>query len=124
MKLSDKNVEKRIKSHEKFSKKMDKVLHELIYDTSEATEIVSTGGGSRPMDYGWWRETLYVTEQGEFFIAGEGGALSKYRRAVGGGEWSPGDEIIAMTKDKVLNWCKENNIKPDVISEFIELEKA
>lgn len=65
---------------------MKQVIEGKRYDTATAQEIGSGGGKAYPGDFHYYRESLYLTKKGPFFLAGEGGPLSRYGRpAYGGG---------------------------------------
>jgi hypothetical protein len=65
---------------------MRQIVEGKRYDTSTARKIGSGGGKAYPGDFHYYSESLYLTEKGSFFLAGEGGPLSRYGRpAYGGG---------------------------------------
>ncbi len=85
---------------------MKKVINGKIYDTEKATEIHSYSF-SNPRDFNYVNETLYQTPRSKvFFLAGEGGANTKYRVAVGQNEWSGGEKICPLTKEQALEWAE------------------
>lgn len=63
---------------------MKRVINGKLYDTATATEVadISPNGFYRG-DFRWEDTTLYRTPRGRFFIAGEGGALSRWAERVG-----------------------------------------
>ena len=65
---------------------MKQVIEGKRYDTETATKIGEGGGKAYPGDFHYYSEALYVTKKGSYFLAGEGGPLSRYGRpAYGGG---------------------------------------
>ena len=82
---------------------MKKIINGKRYDTDTATLIGSAGYGY-PGDFDYWEENLYCKKTGEFFIHGEGGAMSKYSRKTGNNEWSGGEEIIPISLDEAKEW--------------------
>jgi hypothetical protein len=100
---------------------MKKILNGLRYDTKNAIEIgsysnIGAGADSRS-DFRWWEATLYKTPRsGRFFIAGEGGAMSRFSQSVGQNSWTGGSDLIPMTREEALEWAEEY-LSPDVIEE-------
>lgn len=107
---------------------MKKVIRGRVYDTETAEELGSvTGGAEFTNDFSYWSETLYRKKTGEFFIHGEGGALSRYAEHKGktngwgekiqpmsykeAEEWAEkyldGDEYIQIFGDPEENWDKK-----------------
>jgi hypothetical protein len=82
---------------------MKKVIDGRIYDTQTAELLcdVSPGGFSRS-DFKWEDTALYRTKSGAFFLAGEGGAASRWRKRYGDSGWAPGDgiELIGASEAK------------------------
>jgi hypothetical protein len=52
-------------------------------------------------------ETLYRTKNGRFFLAGEGGALSKYARTISPTCSAPGEDLRPLTDREALEWLEE-----------------
>jgi hypothetical protein len=51
---------------------------------------------------------LYKTPRGNFFLAGEGGPLSRYGRPAYGGGTCGGEGIIPISREDALSWCEEH----------------
>ena len=84
---------------------MKKVINGKRYDT-ETAALVAADSYSHPGDLGYWSEEIYRTKRGNWFLAGEGGAMSKYARAVGQNEMGGGNAIIPLTKSDALSWLE------------------
>ncbi len=100
---------------------MKQVINGLVYNTETAEHIA---GRSQyvPSDFNYVEESLYKTQNGRYFLAGEGGAMSKYHTQVEQNSWGPGAGIIPLTKSEALDWCETHNIGADIIEkEFAEL---
>jgi hypothetical protein len=66
-------------------KTMRKIIDGLAYDTETAEficEISRQAATLSRTDFGWEDTSLYRTKKGAFFIAGEGGAKSRWNRPV------------------------------------------
>ncbi len=101
---------------------MKKVIQGLIYDTDKAEEIASYRKYS-PTDFNHVEESLYKTKNGRYFLAGEGGARSKYAEQVDQNTWGGGWGIIPVTAGEALAWCENHDVDPDIIArEFVVSE--
>lgn len=64
---------------------MKKIIDGKVYDTATATEVCDISGqyGSDPGDFRYDDTRLYRSPKGQFFIAGKGGASSRWATPVG-----------------------------------------
>ena len=86
------------------------------YNTETATLIgeYSTPGIGKS-DFYYWEAGLYKTKNGNYFIAGQGHALSPFARCFAGScGW--GDGIIPKTPVEALEWA-EQNLEPEEFEE-------
>ena len=86
---------------------MNKVIKGRRYDTETAKEVASTYWG-RPGDFEYFEETLFRKSNGEFFLYGQGGALSAYRERTGENEWGGGEKITPLTNRAAQEWAEKN----------------
>lgn len=101
---------------------MKKIVDGKIYDTETATEIGSAeSSGVTPSDFGYWRETLYKTRAGVYFLVGEGGALTSYARPVPGGGWMGGLRLTPLPLPEAFQWAQAHLTPTTVELEFPEL---
>jgi len=86
---------------------MKRVIEGKRYDTSTAQEIGAWRNGHPTSDFEYCEEKLYLTSKGNFFLAGEGGAYSRYAQshgnATGGGE-----AITPLTREEAFQWAQEH----------------
>ena len=94
-----------------------RIINGRTYDTATATEI-GGNGYSTPNDFRHYYERLYRKRNGEYFLYGEGGPLSKYSESVGTNETSGGETIIPMTYAEARDWVEDNLDADDYIKEF------
>ena len=87
---------------------MKQIIEGRRYSTETAERVGSGGGKAHPGDFRHYSETLYKTPRGNFFLAGEGGPLSRYGRPVYGGGTCGGEGIIPVSKEDALSWCEEH----------------
>ena len=102
---------------------MKQIINGRKYDTETAEYIASTGFGYSG-DFRYWSEDLYKTEKGNWFIAGEGGPLTRYAVSTGDGT-SGSERIIPLSKQEVLEWLESAN-KPEILEKFFpdDIEEA
>lgn len=86
---------------------MKKIIKGRKYDTETAKEIACWSNGYLCSDFNHCKETLYLKKTGEYFLYGEGGALTQYSRSVFGGSIG-GSRIIPLTEEDVKEWAMEH----------------
>lgn len=76
---------------------MKKTVKGKVYDTDEMSIVkkVTSGAYGDPAGY---EETLYVAEDGTYFLYTNGGEASPYK----------GEKLTSMSKAKAAAWQKEN----------------
>lgn len=105
---------------------MKKIIDRKTYDTETATLLAESENQSAfQNDFEYWEEKLYRTPKGAYFIAGSGGAYSRYGRSEGGSTMSGGVGLRLVSRDEAIQWL-ENNDQVDVLeAEFQdEIEEA
>ena len=85
---------------------MRTILNGKKYDTETAKEIGSDGEGYRN-DFRFFQETLYRKKTGEFFLYGEGGAMSRYAKSSGDNSWGYGEKIIPLSEKDAKAWAEK-----------------
>ncbi len=76
-----------------------------IYDTKISKEMVRYHLHNRN-NISWFDEALYLTNNGCWFVAGEGGPLSAYGIDLGRGEKEGGKKLVPMSIDEVITWLE------------------
>ena len=100
---------------------MKQIKNGKIYDTEQSEQIAHYNNGLSKRDFGYIRETLYRTENGNFFIVGKGGAKTGYSKSVEGGR-SGGSKLIAKDESEVIQWLDQRDIDIDEVDfDFTEL---
>jgi hypothetical protein len=86
---------------------MKKIIEGKLYNTETAKKVAEYNNGYYPNDFNFMNEELYQKKTGEFFLYGEGGALSKYATSSGNSSgW--GWQIIPMTENKAMQWVEKH----------------
>ena len=96
---------------------MKKVINGKRYDTETATKVADDSY-SNYGDFGYWSEEIYRTKRGNWFLVGEGGAMSPYARAVGQNETRGGSVIIPFTKKEALAWLEAHTEDSEAYEEY------
>ena len=104
---------------------MRQVINRVIYDTSKATVIAKGGNDYAQSDHKYEWETLYRTGNGRWFVHGEGGALSSYRKPIQNQGYAGSERIDAMDDEAVMNWLERHNLVEMMVKHFPQmLEEA
>ena len=102
---------------------MKKVISGRLYDTSTA-KLMGEYQYSYPNDFHWYREELYQKKTGEYFLYGEGGALSEYRENVSLNEWSGGEAIKPLSYQEAQQWAENHLDGDEYESIFGEIDES
>lgn len=103
---------------------MRDIIKGKMYNTETANYIGYARSKEGVTSFNWYRESLYQKKTGEFFLAGEGNAMSKYARSVGSGFcWEAGEGIIPLSLEEAKEWVTENLTVDDYIDLFGEPEE-
>ncbi len=103
---------------------MKRIIDGKKYDTETADCIAFWSNHYFPNDFHYCEEGLYRTKKGSWFIAGEGGALSKYARPVGNGS-SGGDGLEPISAAVARQWLEEKDFTDELEEHFADdLEEA
>lgn len=84
---------------------MKAIINRRLYDTTTAKKIGDHSNNLSASDFNHFSETLYRKRNGEFFLWGEGGPMTKYAEADGNMTCS-GFAIIPMEIDEAKDWVE------------------
>ncbi|HKK45640.1 MAG TPA: hypothetical protein VJ964_08970 [Balneolaceae bacterium] len=87
---------------------MKAIIEGKRYNTETSQQIASDWNGLSRSDFNYMDETLYRTENGNWFLHGAGGANTKYSEAAGNMR-SGGESIIPMDEDGAYSWLERTN---------------
>lgn len=85
---------------------MKKIINCKMYNTETATYVDEYSYGNCG-DFHYYREVLFKKKTGEFFLYGEGGAMTKYAKWTGENERYGGDAIVPLTEKEAREWVEE-----------------
>lgn len=98
---------------------MKAIINGRRYDTDKAILVGTAGsdGNISVNDFSYWEAGLYKTPRsGVFFLAGEGGAMTRWATPIGNNGRSGGSGIIPLDRDEALEWA-ERYLPSDVIEQ-------
>jgi hypothetical protein len=102
---------------------MRKVIDGLLYDTKKA-EVLGFDDYGYAGDFESWTERLYRTPKGAYFLAGEGGALTKYGRPAEGGGMGGGWAITPLSEAEAKRWMEHHCTTSEYMEAFGSPEEA
>lgn len=102
---------------------MKKIIDGKMYDTEKAEWVASSSYGNGWGDFNYESETLYITKNGQWFLSGEGGPLSKYSISVGMNQTS-GSEVIELYSEEEAKLFIEENGDTDTYEKYFEVEEG
>lgn len=85
---------------------MKKIIHGKKYDTETARKLAGYWNGLSSTDFRCMSEILYRKRNGEYFLYGKGGALTKYGERIGNSRCE-GENIVPLTEDEAKAWVEE-----------------
>ncbi len=102
---------------------MKRIIDGKKYDTETAYMVAQWENMYDVRDFHYFSESLYRKRTGEYFLFGEGGAMSKYAETIGQNEWRGGDAIMPLTYDNARKWAEEHLSVEMYESEFGEVSE-
>jgi len=107
---------------------MKRIINGKRYDTDKAICIGGYDHGSYPGsgDFSHWSAELYMTPRSKnYFLAGEGGAMTRFARHCADGSSCGGSKLIPIGREDALEWA-ERYLDNDTIEEYFsdEIEDA
>ena len=100
---------------------MKKIINGKKYDTDTAKFLLSRSNNCTGFSRCY--EELYIRKTGEYFLYGEGGAMSKYSKSCGDNCWSGGEDILPLTEAKAKSFVEKYGDADDYEKIFGEVEE-
>ena len=94
-----------------------KVISPKVYNTETAELVHGYWNGLSTSDFRNVSEDLYRTKNGNYFILGSGGAMSKYAVSCGNSMCGSSDNIVPISEEEVINWLEKHD-GDDVITKL------
>ena len=93
-----------------------------LYDTDTAELLGTYTSPYLPNDGFYYKESLYRKKNGEFFVSGEGGSLTKYAQCFVNGR-GYGYSIFLLSEDVAKHWVEQYLDADDYIDIFGEVQE-
>lgn len=87
---------------------MKKIINNKRYNTDTATEIASFHNGLSYTDFHHLEETLYQTPNGNWFLVGGGGPMSKYADRSGNMTTGQSNVFTVLSTDEAYDWLERH----------------
>ena len=100
---------------------MKRIIDAKTYNTETATHIANASSSCGKSDFNWWDEDLYRSPKGQYFVSGEGHAMSRWSESYGNMS-GPGSGIELLTREEAIAWCERNDIKVSLVEAEFGLE--
>lgn len=102
---------------------MKKIINGRKYDTDTANIIAEWYNEYPVNDFRYEMETLFLKRNGEYFLFGEGGAMSKYATSMGDNSWGGGARIIPLSYESARQWAEKHLDADDYEEAFGEVSE-
>lgn len=96
---------------------MKQIIKGKRYDTETAKLVAEYSNDLDLGDFSNLEESLYQTQSGKWFIAGSGGALTKYATTCGGRS-SSGESILPIEASEALRWLESHKMTEEIEAWF------
>lgn len=83
------------------------IINGKMYNTKTAEFLGKFWKGESYSDFNFVHEGLFRKKNGEFFVAGEGGARTEYASSVGNSRCE-GSKIFPFTLDEAKEWAEKH----------------
>jgi len=87
---------------------MKRVIDGKLYNTETAVELVNWNNGLGSNDFNSCDETLYRTKNGNYFLQGDGGAMTQWCKSNGKETWGS-SSLVALTAQEALEWLEDHD---------------
>lgn len=96
---------------------MKRIINNKVYDTDKAKRVGTWDNGHNTSDFRYCSEDLYLKRNGEFFLYGEGGPMSKYVKRHGS-DVGYGERISPLSYEEAQKWAEKHLDADDYIAVF------
>lgn len=85
---------------------MKKIIDGKMYNTETAKALGTAHSNAPANSYEYWEETLFQKKNGEYFLHGHGGPMSRYAEYADMNNWSGGEKITPLTETEAMKWAE------------------
>jgi hypothetical protein len=102
---------------------MKSIINGIRYNTENANLLGKAWGGAPyRSDFSHWTAGLYRTQKsGRYFLAGEGGPMSRYARSLNTNHWCGGERIDPLAEADAFEWAQQYLTPDEVEAAFAHL---
>jgi hypothetical protein len=94
---------------------MKTIIDGKRYDTEKAELIGEAWNGGNWSDFSHWEAALYRTPKaGRYFLAGQGGPMTMWRKRSGSNGWSGSEGIKPLDAAEAFEWAQQH-LPADVV---------
>lgn len=106
------------------TRNLKSIINGKTYNTQTATLLAEYDNGGGFGDFHALDEGLYLTKNGTYFLAGSGGAMTKYCRSCGHNSTCGGSGITPISIEEAKAWMESYGSPEEYIAAFGEPEEA
>jgi hypothetical protein len=100
---------------------MRAIINGLRYDSDKATLIGEANYNGSSSDFQWWEAGLYRTPRaGRYFLAGRGGPMTRWARAIGDNGRTGSARIFPMELGEAREWAERYLTTAEVEAAFAD----
>lgn len=96
---------------------MKKIYNGKRYDTDTAAHIARHDNGLPASDFRTLTEDIYRTRNGAWFLHGQGGPLTRWKRPAGD-MWTSGEGIEPLTPEDAQAWLERHGFSEEIEANF------
>lgn len=98
-----------------------RVIEGKVYDTDTAQHVMHVSSPNHGGSSTWENTDLYRTSKGRWFLAGEGGGSTRWRRQQGSNAYVDGEGIKPLTEAEAKTLLEQD---ADIYEIYFEAEDA
>ena len=102
---------------------MRKIINGKSYNTETAAKVAEWSNNLACSDFNACDETLYKTPKGQFFLHGDGGAMTEWSQPCGNMR-TGGEGIKLLSPSEALEWCEQRGVDADIIADTFDVEEG
>lgn len=103
---------------------MKRIIEGLRFDTEKSHAVCAIWEGTGRGDFHCLDCTLYVTPRSHrFFLAGWGGAMTRFATKTSGNTWTGDEKIIPLEVEEARAYA-EKYAAPEVVEKYFKVEEA
>lgn len=102
---------------------MKQIINGKVYNTETATLLATWHNDLPDNDFSSLLEKLFITKKGQYFLYGNGGAMTWCAQSCAGG-FCGGKVIKLVNQREALEWCEHRQIDPDLVASIFDVTEG